>query len=120
MAIIVPGTNSIQPRRAGVICCDLLQLLKKRKLGRISRKVFLVSWSRLRRELERTPEYQQFRQTVLERDAYRCRSCGRVAHIVHHRRRVAMAVHLVLEPRNGEVRCSDCHKDKHPHLRKTA
>lgn len=119
MAVIVPKTNLSQ-RSACAMLAELESLLKKRKVGKISRKVFLVSWGRVRRELEQTPEYQQFRQIVLERDQHRCRSCGRVSRIVHHRRRVAMAVHLVLEPRNGEVRCDDCHKDEHPHLRRTA
>ena len=121
MAVIVPtGPDLDETRDAGAICCDLVALLKKRKTGQIRRKVFLVAWSRLRRELERTVEYQRFRQEVLERDRFRCGSCGRVAHTVHHRRRVALAVHLVLDTRNGEVRCNECHADEHPHLRKSA
>ena len=116
--IVFPKTNLSQSRTAGAICCEMLSLLHKRKVKKIKRSVFLATWSRLRRELEQTTEYQEFRQTVLERDAYHCRSCGRIAHTVHHRRHVARAVHLVLEPDNGEVRCEECHRDEHPHMKR--
>ena len=81
----------------------------------MTRCVFLVAWGALRRELERTVEYQDFRRAVLERDRFVCQSCGGPGHVVHHRRRVARAVHLALDPRNAEVRCEDCHREEHPY-----
>lgn len=86
----------------------------------LSRRAFLAAYGRLRRMLERTPEYQAFRLAVLQRDRYRCRGCGSVARVVHHRVRVARNPRLALVPINGEVRCSDCHAVIHPHLRRAS
>ncbi len=118
MIVHPTGTNSSQRRLAEAIIADMLNLLRKRHSWRIKRMTFLIAWGKLRRELATTPEYQQFRAEVLRRDGYRCGTCGRVAHTVHHRRPVARAPRLALDPGNGTVRCDECHEEIHPHLKR--
>lgn len=116
--IIHPCTNLCQTRPAAEIIEAMVALLRKRRSLKIKRVVFLVAWGKLRRELERTREYQAFRAEVLRRDGNRCGTCGRVAHTVHHPRRVAKYPRLALDPRNGRVRCTECHEAVHPHLKR--
>jgi len=122
--IVLPDTsalsNSGQLRPASAVMSDMTALLRKRKNLQINRKRFLSRWGRLRSELEHTPEYQEFRQLVLDRDGFVCQSCGSYGRIVHHHRRVALAVHLALDPGNASVRCADCHEKVHPWLRKAS
>ena len=91
-------------------------LLKKRLVRQISRKAFLVAWSKARKELATTPEYHAFRTEVCLRDDYKCVVCYRPSAMVHHKKPVSRFLHLALVVENGEVRCLDCHKAKHPHM----
>lgn len=63
----------------------------------------------------RSPEYQQWRITVLERDKYTCQHCeqtgGRL--VVHHVKTFKMNPELRLKPDNGIVLCNDCHEKLH-------
>lgn len=63
----------------------------------------------------RSPEYQQWRIKVLERDKYTCQHCettgGRL--VVHHVKTFKMHPTLRLEPDNGIVLCNDCHEKLH-------
>jgi 5-methylcytosine-specific restriction endonuclease McrA len=102
------------------VCREMIALLHRRRAWKISRKTFLAAWSELRRRLEQTKEYQQFRYAVLQRDRYRCRSCNSIAHTVHHRRRVARRPDLALKVSNGEVICTECHAKRHPCLRRAS
>lgn len=106
-----------QQESASVVIAEMQRIRGLRFKQKISRTAFLVHWRRLRERLSATPEYQEFRQEVIERDGGKCVKCRASTRIVHHRRRVAMAPHLALSVRNGELRCDDCHADKHPWLR---
>lgn len=117
--IVHPDTNLSQAH-AGPVLARMRALLAKRHVCAITRRVFLFRWSRLRRELATTVEYQRFVKIVRARDGYQCVSCGRPAVTVHHIRSVARALPLVLDPRNGQVVCSDCHAEVHPHMRKAS
>jgi len=63
----------------------------------------------------RSPEYQQWRITVLERDKYTCQHCeatgGRL--VVHHIKTFKMNPELRLSPDNGIVLCNTCHEKLH-------
>jgi len=115
--IVTPRTN-LYKAHAPQVLAQMAALLRKRRRLKISRTAFLVAWSVARRMLERTPEYQAFRQAVLVRDRFLCKSCHRPAHTVHHRRPVVRFLSLALCPSNGEVKCHECHALIHPHLRK--
>ncbi len=118
--IVHPCPETDNSQTAESICCEMVALLDRRRKRMIGRRAFLAAWSSLRRMLERTSEYQQFRLAVLQRDEYRCRRCGSVAHTVHHRKRVARRPDLALVISNGEVRCGDCHADEHACLRRAS
>jgi hypothetical protein len=63
----------------------------------------------------RSPEYQNWRIIVLERDKYTCQHCeqtgGRL--VVHHVKTFKMHIDLRLEPDNGIVLCNNCHEKLH-------
>ena len=63
----------------------------------------------------RSPEYQEWRVIVLERDKYICQHCeqtgGRL--VVHHVKTFKMNPELRLEPDNGIVLCNNCHEKLH-------
>lgn len=119
MAVVYPRTNLAQSH-AGPILARMRTLLAKRHVCAITRRSFLFHWSRLRHALSHTVEYQRFVKLVRIRDGYHCVRCGGPAITVHHRKRVALAVHLVLDPKNAEVVCDSCHAKVHPHLRKAS
>jgi 5-methylcytosine-specific restriction endonuclease McrA len=117
VAVIYPCPELDKLRPAELVIAQMKSLLMRRKVGKMTRCVFLDAWRRLRIELNATPEYQQFRLAVLVRDGYRCVDCGSISRTVHHSRRVALHPDLALEPSNGEVICTKCHKAKHKCLR---
>ena len=63
----------------------------------------------------RSPEYQQWRVIVLERDKYTCQHCeatgGRL--VVHHVETFKMNPEKRLDPDNGIVLCNKCHEELH-------
>ena len=65
--------------------------------------------------IRRSPEYQEWRKIVLERDNYTCQHCettgGRL--VVHHIKTFKMNPELRLEPDNGIVLCNECHEKLH-------
>ncbi len=62
-----------------------------------------------------SPEYQEWRRTVLERDNYTCQHCektgGRL--VVHHIKTFKMNIELRMDPDNGVVLCNKCHETLH-------
>lgn len=103
------------PVRPAVEIIRLLQrMLRLRYERRIQRKVFLVKWAMLRRELTQTEEYQNFRRAVFARDK-QCVMCGsRTGLIVHHKVMVSRDPRQALVVSNGEARCNRCHVSEHP------
>jgi hypothetical protein len=77
-------------------------------------------WERFKR-----PEYLEWRRAVLERDAYRCRDCGRQC----RKREKGLAAHHILgyaghpqrryDVTNGVTLCRDCHMIRHGRPRRT-
>jgi len=65
--------------------------------------------------IRRSPEYQEWRRIVLERDNYACQHCentgGRL--VVHHIKTFKMNPELRMEPDNGIVLCNKCHEELH-------
>ena len=114
MTVIHPRITSTKPRKAESILKSMERALEKRKEGEYSRKEFLRAWARLRRDLRRTKEYAHFTQLVRDRACGVCERCGGVGRHVHHKRPLAFAVRLALDPDNGELLCLYCHTEIHP------
>jgi hypothetical protein len=65
-------------------------------------------------DLRKSPEYKQFRQTVLERDNHRCVECGDDTNIhVHHIVPIYEDGSLATDVKNGKTLCVNCHADEH-------
>lgn len=94
---------------------------KKNKKSQQSKKSWkkrvFASWKDTPEQaaFRRSPEYQQWRIIVLERDKYTCQHCeqtgGRL--VVHHVKTFKMNPDLRLESDNGIVLCNDCHEKLH-------
>ncbi len=112
-------------------CAHCLMKQKRKTLNRAKRKnrekgketkagwkkrVF-ASWQDTPEQaaFRRSPEYQEWRVIVLERDKYTCQHCeqtgGRL--VVHHVKTFKMNPELRLEPDNGIVLCNNCHEKLH-------
>lgn len=64
----------------------------------------------LRKNLRRSPEYENWRRKVIKRDKGRCVLCGKRSSIVHHLIRYADIYSLRYSINNGCVLCYKCHK----------
>ncbi len=58
------------------------------------------------------PEYQTFRQHVLERDSHECQYCGDPAEHVHHERPQKLEPFFALDPFFAWSCCEKCHYEK--------
>jgi len=81
------------------------------------KKRVFASWKDTpeQKAIRRSPEYQEWRRIVLERDNYTCHHCeqtgGRL--VVHHIKTFKMHEELRMEPDNGIVLCNSCHEKLH-------
>jgi hypothetical protein len=61
--------------------------------------------------IRRSPEFYQWRKSVLERDHRTCRDCGSTENInAHHIKSLIEYPEFVFEIDNGLTLCEDCHK----------
>lgn len=97
-------------------------LLAMRKAGEIDRLPFLKAWSKLRRYLEATPQYADWRKKVIYRAGGACETCGEVGHECHHIEPLAWNPDRALDPDNGRLLCVSCHRraPEHTHARRRA
>jgi len=90
---------------------------KARKIRKKWKKRVFAAWKDTPEQaaFRRSPEYQQWRITVLERDKYTCQHCeatgGKL--VVHHIKTFKMNPELRLSPDNGIVLCNNCHEKLH-------
>lgn len=98
----------------------LVQTLKLRRSGAISRRVFLKRWGDLRAAIAATPEYKRMRSQCAVRAKGICQveGCGRKGELIHHMRQVSKAPELVMDEKNILWICKRCHKKIHPHLQR--
>lgn len=92
------------------------KLTKAQKLKDWKRRVF-ASWKDTpeQQKIRLSPEYQEWRKIVLERDNYTCQHCQKTGGklVVHHIKTFKMNPELRTEPDNGIVLCNDCHEELH-------
>ena len=92
------------------------QVAKSEKKKEWKKRVF-AGWKDTPEQatFRRSPEYQEWRKIVLERDGYTCQHCqktgGRL--VVHHIKTFKMNLELRIEPENGIVLCNKCHEELH-------
>ena len=61
-----------------------------------------------------TPEYQEWRRKVLQRDENCCQHCGSTEHLqVHHKMNYTRYPQFRHEVKNGETLCKSCHLRYH-------
>lgn len=67
-----------------------------------------------RSKIKGSPEYRNWRKSVLEHDGYKCQSCGVSKNLhVHHKLSQSMFSHLRFDVDNGITLCSNCHFKLH-------
>jgi hypothetical protein len=99
----------------GVVVEGMQGLLWMRRSRAVGRVRFLRAWTNLRRLLEATPEYQEWRQIVKARAGGACETCGEMGHHCHHIVPVAHDPAKCLDPANGRYLCVKCHRAEHRH-----
>ena len=68
---------------------------------------------RFSRHVTRGPRWRTLRMAVLERDGFRCRSCGARGRLeVDHVKPVRSAPELSFDPDNLQAPCGRCHGEK--------
>jgi hypothetical protein len=68
-------------------------------------------------DIRDSPEYRQFRETVLERDNHRCVECGDDGDLhVHHVVPIYDDESLATDVGNGKTLCVECHAEAHEEL----
>jgi hypothetical protein len=61
--------------------------------------------------IRRSPEYYQWRKSVLERDGDICRDCGSTSKLdAHHIKSIWEYPKLIFDMNNGLTLCQNCHK----------
>jgi 5-methylcytosine-specific restriction endonuclease McrA len=114
---LIEGTQIRIPserRKARHIIKLMDSLLEARHRLTISRRVFLTRWSSLRKALFLTPDYQELRREVLQRNNGKCELCGEAPTVhMHHLIGVSMNPHLALRKENVKGTCRPCHKAEH-------
>ena len=90
-------------------------LLNMRRSGRIKRIPFLKAWSKLRRLLTLSKEYQLWRHGVKSKAGGACEQCGEEGRHAHHKEEVARNPDRALDPKNGEFLCVRCHGEQPRH-----
>lgn len=67
--------------------------------------------TKLIRGIRCSPEYYQWRKSVLTRDNYLCQDCGSTINInAHHIKQIFDYPGLICDVSNGVSLCPDCHK----------
>jgi 5-methylcytosine-specific restriction endonuclease McrA len=100
-------------QRTQVIISSMENTLAKRREWKISRGEFLRKWSRLRKALFLTDDYQSFRDLVRDRAEGLCEECSGPGYHVHHKAPVSFHPRLALVPANAKYLCRRCHRRKH-------
>jgi 5-methylcytosine-specific restriction endonuclease McrA len=113
---IIPGIQICIPQysnRAADVIAGMESLLIARKLGRISRRVFLVAWSKKRLALRLTPDYEQLRTRICEEAKGMCERChARAGDHMHHLTPVVYEPSRALDRKNVKWVCVVCHDDE--------
>ena len=67
------------------------------------------------RTIRNSPEYEEWRQSVFERDDYTCQECGERGGTLnaHHIEPLSQNRSTALDMDNGVTLCEDCHDKKH-------
>jgi hypothetical protein len=89
---------------------------KKKLTETERRKRIFASWKNPELDkLRRTPEYQEWRVAVLERDEYKCQHCEKTGGRLHahHLKTFKMHPDLRYDVDNGVTLCNKCHEDLH-------
>jgi len=82
-----------------------------------SQKCYGLSLRSSNPDLRKSSEYRQFRETVLERDEYRCVKCGGDTDLhVHHIVPIYEDESLATDVENGKTLCVNCHADEHQQM----
>jgi hypothetical protein len=74
-----------------------------------------INWkggvSPLREKIRRSPEYEEWRKAVFERDHYTCQECGKMGGSLHahHKKSFADYPELRFDISNGLTLCRECH-----------
>lgn len=70
------------------------------------------------KSIRRSPEYQDWRHSVLSRDKFTCVSCGRVGGLLHAHHLILMSedISKALDLENGVTLCPKCHSKEHPNV----
>ncbi len=114
---IIPGIQVSIPRwspRAQGVLDRMQELLDTRKVYRVSRKEFLARWSRLRKALFLTEDYQRLRDIIRRRCFGLCEACETYPMVhVHHVVPVAYDPMKALDPNNCQGVCRQCHYKIH-------
>lgn len=64
--------------------------------------------------LQKSAEYNEWKESVLERDNYTCKKCGKKKQLhVHHIISPKKHLELILYKENGLTLCASCHKKLH-------
>jgi len=110
---VIEGNQICIPTATGTaarIIKAMEELLDARHRGRVTRRMFMTRWAKMRKALFLTDEYQTFRKSVLARCGSICESCRKhPAEHVHHVRPVAFSPRLALITANGKGTCVGCH-----------
>lgn len=120
---VLPGVHICTPDRsvrASVVIKAMKSLLDQRKSFKVTRRVFLDRWSRLRKGLLVTEDYQKLIDRVRSRAGGTCEFCNRrLGEQVHHEEPVAFNVDRALDDKNCKWTCTQCHagEDKKSRLR---
>jgi len=100
-------TNS---ERADAVIKAMEDLLDARKHCRITRRMFLKAWRKLRLRLFLTRDYQQLRATVFHETGGMCEKCTkRTGNHLHHLDPVVFAPRRALDRSNIQLVCVECH-----------
>lgn len=120
---ILPGITVNIPagrRQANTVIENMVRLIEARRVGKITRRGFLVRWGNLRKALFLTSDYQELREYVKERCGGICEICDKEPLIhVHHEKPVAFYPRYALMRNFVKGCCQRCHKklDKRDRLK---
>ena len=72
-------------------------------------------FERTDKEIRHSPEYNEWRKKVFERDKYTCQVCGRIGGELnaHHKKSFKKYIKQRFSLKNGITLCVDCHKKVH-------
>lgn len=113
--MIIEGTQICIPvarTRALAVLGSMVKLLRDRHHYKVTRRQFLVRWSKLRKALFLTRDYQELRNRVFAAAGGKCQICfERACEHMHHKVRVSRNPMLALVESNCQAACRRCHKE---------